>query len=157
MRIFNKFKTLEIQSGDVNKYTQKVIEDKLFVCHHPEVKEVKQQAHYEIVKTYPNGGKDVKQVVDVEYVKPQAAYDEFENILRVEDLSREEVLDNLRQVREIECFPIINRGMAWYALIDNNQNLELARWYKAWLDVTDNYKEGIDILSIIPSKPEWLK
>ncbi len=76
-------------------------------------------------------------MVDVEYVKPQEAYDEYEDILRVKTLTKEEILNNLRILREEQCFSIVNRGLVWYAQIDNSQNLELTRWYKEWLDITD--------------------
>ena len=96
-------------------------------------------------------------MVDVEYVKPQEAYDEYEDILRVKTLTKEEILNNLRILREEQCFSIVNRGLVWYAQIDNSQNLELTRWYKEWLDITDKYTEVVDVLTIIPNKPEWLK
>lgn len=157
MRIFNKDKSREIQQNEVNSLTEKLVNDKIFVKHYEAIQEVPKKSHIEVVRIYPNGGKDVREVVDVEYIKPQKSYDEYEDIFRVEPLTKEEVLDNLRRLREQECFTIINRGMPWYAQIDNNQNLEIMRWYKEWLDITDKYILGIDIATILPKKPEWLK
>lgn len=68
-----------------------------------------------------------------------------------------EVLSDLRYLRDVYCFPIINRGVLWYNRLTEEQRLELDVWYKEWLDVTDKYTEGIDIETIIPKKPEWLK
>ena len=51
-------------------------------------------------------------------------------------------------MREIECFPIINRGTLWYSKLTVEQMSELDNWYQAWLDVTET-KE-------IPEKPSWL-
>ena len=66
-------------------------------------------------------------------------------------------IENLRTRRESECFTIINRGVLWYNTLTEEQRLELDKWYKEWLDVTDRYVEGIDIETIIPKTPEWLK
>jgi len=54
-----------------------------------------------------------------------------------------------RRQRERECFPIINRGAAWYNTLSKKQEQELTQWYEAWLDVTETNQP--------PSKPEWLK
>lgn len=72
-------------------------------------------------------------------------------------LSDEIALANLRIKRENECFSIINRGECWYDNLSHSQKIELAVWYNQWLDVTDKFKSAIDINSIIPQKPEWLK
>lgn len=69
----------------------------------------------------------------------------------------EDILNTLRTRRETECFTIINRGVLWYNTLTEEQRLELDKWYKEWLDVTDKYVEGIDIETIIPKTPEWLK
>ena len=60
----------------------------------------------------------------------------------------EDPVYTLREARERECFPIINRGKLWYDLLTFEQLSELRAWYKAWLDVTETL--------IIPTKPEWL-
>lgn len=44
--------------------------------HHEAVKGVKEVWHYETIAEYPNGGKDVKKVVDVPGVQAQEAWDE---------------------------------------------------------------------------------
>lgn len=58
-------------------------------------------------------------------------------------------LDKLRQQREVECFPIINRGQLWYDILTSEQRTELQEWYHAWLDVTET--------KVIPTKPSWIK
>lgn len=63
-------------------------------------------------------------------------------------LSDEQILMNLRNQREVECFPIINRGKLWYDKLTTEQIAELNKWYNAWLDVTET--------RIIPTKPSWL-
>lgn len=71
--------------------------------------------------------------------------------------TKEKVLKSLRVRREIECFSYINRGILWYNTLTAEQQQELKTWYQAWLDVTDKYIYGIDINTIIPVKPSWLK
>lgn len=67
----------------------------------------------------------------------------------ITEKGQKKVLDYYRNRREVECFSIINRGNLWYANLTEEQILELDKWYKAWLDVTET--------KIIPDKPEWLK
>lgn len=55
--------------------------DKLTI-HHDAVVEVSEQSHIEVIKEYPNGGKDVKKVIDVPGVPGCDAYDEYEDIQR---------------------------------------------------------------------------
>lgn len=44
--------------------------------HHEAVEGVQEVWHYETVAEYPNGGKDIRKVVDVSGVEAQAAWDE---------------------------------------------------------------------------------
>lgn len=44
--------------------------------HHEAVEGVQEVWHYETVAEYPNGGKDIRKVVDVPGVEAQAAWDE---------------------------------------------------------------------------------
>lgn len=56
--------------------------------------------------------------------------------------------DAYRKRREVECFPVINRGQFWYDTLSEEQLSELKTWYQAWLDGTNT--------QTIPEKPEWL-
>lgn len=119
----------------------------------PEVKEVKEEGHWVTLKTYPNGGKDVEWVIDKEGVQYQPEKMVTEKILVYREYTQEELekknLEKLRVRRELECFPIINRGQCWYNKLTEAQKIELDKWYEAWLDVTDT--------KIVPNKPTWLK
>lgn len=55
----------------------------------------------------------------------------------------------LRNLRETECYSIINRGNLWYNTLADWQKSELQTWYKAWLDITETF--------VIPTKPSWVK
>ena len=95
------------------------------------------------------------------YIQDITAFDFDNNLMFDEKIylkNRQKIiLDNLRHRRENECFEFINRGVLWYNTLTEDQRLELDKWYKEWLDVTDRYVEGIDIEAIIPKKPEWIK
>lgn len=56
--------------------------DRIFIAHHEAVEAVKEVYHYETVREYPNGGRDVKKVVDVPAVEGKEAWDEYEDIQR---------------------------------------------------------------------------
>ena len=78
MRVFDENKTNEITEYSLDKGYLKP--DKLLIAHHEAVEAVEGKFHYETVKEYPNGGKDVKKVWDIEPVKAKEAYDEYEDI-----------------------------------------------------------------------------
>ncbi len=69
----------------------RLIPDKNFVCHHEAVQEVAEQFHMAIKETYANGGHDMEKVIDVQYVPPQDALDEYENIYRYIPYTTEEL------------------------------------------------------------------
>ena len=78
MRVFNKDKTIELKEYDLN--LGKLEQDKL-ITHINAVQGQKEQGHYETVKEYPNGGKEVGWVVDVPRVEAVEEHDETEDIL----------------------------------------------------------------------------
>lgn len=70
----------EILNPDYSKgYTT---EEEIFIAHHDAIPGVVEVWHYEVVREYPNGGKDVEKVIDVPGVPAQDAWDEYETILR---------------------------------------------------------------------------
>ena len=65
---------------------------------YPAIPEVKEQGHYETIAEYPNGGKDVRWIVDVEAVKAKKEWTEYEDILRYtpytqKQIDEEEILE----------------------------------------------------------------
>ena len=65
-------------------------------------------------------------------------------------------LEQLRNLRQ-ECFSVVNRGSLWFNRLTDEQKQDIDNWYQEWLDITDKYVYGIDIATIIPKKPVWLK
>lgn len=60
--------------------TRGYLKDDVLVIEHPEVPAQEEQGHYETLRTYPNGGKDVEWVVTKEAVEHQEAYTERKEI-----------------------------------------------------------------------------
>ncbi len=54
----------------------------IVVAHHEAQEYIQEQFHYEIIASYPNGGKEIAKVVDVQEQEARAAWDETETILR---------------------------------------------------------------------------
>lgn len=56
--------------------TKGYLKSETHTVHHDAVEAVEEVSHYETIAEYPNGGKDVRKVVDVPGVAAQDAYDE---------------------------------------------------------------------------------
>lgn len=84
----------EIQPEDVDYRLGKLSDDKIFVQHHDAVEAVEEQGHYETLREYPNGGKDVEWQVDTPGVEAKEAWDEYEDIQRYTKFTAEELEAN---------------------------------------------------------------
>ena len=88
MRILDK-NNVEITSPDLS--LGHLVEEEVFVAHHPALEAVREQWHYETVYEYLNGGRDVVKVVDVPGVEAKDAWDEYETIKRYVPYTEEEL------------------------------------------------------------------
>lgn len=70
---------VEIATPDL---TKGYLKPETQTIHHDAVAGVEEVGHYETIREYPNGGKDVKKVVDVKAVPAQEAYDEEVEVQR---------------------------------------------------------------------------
>lgn len=147
MKIYNQEKTEILTEYDLEKGY--LVEDKIVKEILPAQEEIKEQGHYETIKEYRNGGKDVKWVVDIQGQEARPETPVYEDIQVYIPYTEEQLLDHLRIRREEECFPSINRGQLWYNTLTAQQYDELQVWYQEWLDVTETKN--------IPEKPEWLR
>ena len=85
--------------------------------------------------------------------------DENGTIYQIQDqpqMTNEEILQELREQREVECFAIINQNFiingqskTWFDTLTDEQKVDAEQWVQAWRDVTET--------KIIPEKPSWLK
>ena len=174
MKIYNEEKTQELINPDLERgYLRN---DRLLIKHTdaiPEkviktVEEVKDELEaagkqvkwYESVKKwylvtafYPKTGKMKEDGYTVEEIKPVIepavpAHDDYEDIQVYHAYTEEEYKDYLRRQRAAICFPVINRGAAWYSRLTPEQNEELQAWYQAWLDAPET--------GIKPETPNWV-
>ena len=77
MKIYNQEKTEILENADLEKGY--LIEDTL-TTHIDYVAPIQEVGHYETIREYPNGGKDVKWVVEVQGVKEVPEHDTVEQI-----------------------------------------------------------------------------
>lgn len=77
-KVYNKYKTEILNDYDLDLGYLKT--DRIFIRHHEEIAEVPCQSHVEVIAEYPNGGKDIIEVVDVPYSPAIPAWDEYEKI-----------------------------------------------------------------------------
>ena len=89
---------VELESPDYELGTVKV--DRLFIQHHEAVEAVAEAGHFEVIAAYPNGGKDVKWVIDVAAVEAADAWDEYEDIYRYIPYTAEELAERQRLAEE---------------------------------------------------------
>lgn len=119
MRIFNEDKTVQmylkedrVEDGDFIDIPDnlicdlskgKLVSDTL-IEHIPEQQEIQEQWHYETVKEYSNGGKDVEKVIDVVGQPYIAEHDEVEDILVYKPYSEQEikVIKNNNRIAELK-------------------------------------------------------
>ena len=78
MRIFNVEKTVELTEYDLNLGH---LENDILTTHVSAVEPIEEVGHYETIKEYPNGGKDVKWVVDIPKREGVEEHDETEDIM----------------------------------------------------------------------------
>lgn len=110
-----------------------------------------EEKYYVVTKIYYRDG--VPFGNDEDPVEPvieagKEAWDEYEDIKVYHPYTDEEYVAYLRNERERICFPVINRGAAWYARLTPEQNAELQAWYDAWLNVTETL--------VKPKTPSWI-
>ena len=119
MRIFNEDKTVQmylkedrLEDGDYIDIPDNLIcdlskgklENDTLIEHIPEQQEIQEQWHYETVKEYPNGGKDVERVIDVVGQPYIAEHDEVEDILVYKPYTEQEikVIENNNRIIELK-------------------------------------------------------
>ena len=88
MKIIDDKTGLEIQNPDL---TQGRLHDETEAVEHPAQEGVPELSHYETVAEYPNGGRDVRKVIDREGVPAQDAWTEQVPIQRYIRYTAEEL------------------------------------------------------------------
>lgn len=92
LKIYNEAKTEILNDYDIELGYLKA--DRIFIAHHEATEEIQEQSHIEVIAEYPNGGKDVKEVIDVPYSPAKEAWDEYEDIQVYIPFTVEELVAN---------------------------------------------------------------
>ena len=101
MKIYSEDKTKELKESDID-YNKGYLKNDVLETIIPAVKEVKEEGHYEVIKEYENGGKDVEWIIDVPGIKEQEEQLIKENIqvyVLFSDAELEEI-ENNKKVQE---------------------------------------------------------
>lgn len=140
MRIFNETKTTELHNPNLeNGYLRA---DKRFIAHREAVEGAEEQGHYETTCEYPNGGKDVKWVIDVPAAEAREAYDEYEEILIYVPYTEEEKRNLLRSKRA----PLLSAFDKWEKAVLRGRETDdeaVMAWYRSLLDLDGEAFERI--------------
>lgn len=99
MKIYNEDKTQILDEKDIDLTNGYLVDDTLEIKHE-EVKAVVEQSHYETIKEYDNGGKDVIKVIDVEGVEYKPEYTETINIKVYKPITQE--MRNAQRISELK-------------------------------------------------------
>lgn len=91
-------------------------EERILIAKHKAIEARDEEGHYEIIKEYPNGGVDVKWIVDTPAIEAKEACDEYETILRYtpfteKDLDQRKILELKQKLSETDyCIIKIMEG-----------------------------------------------
>ena len=141
MRVFNKAKTKELKEYDL---TKGFFKEDILITHIEAVEEVKEQGHYEVIKEYPNGGKDVKWVIDVKGVKGQEARDEEEKILVYIPYTKKELTKMQNENRIAELKQLLRESD--YRAIKYAEGCYTEEEYKPYKELRQSYRDEINQL-----------
>lgn len=75
MKIYNENKTKEFSLEECNLELGYLI-TRNEIVYHQKIEPIEEQGHYETIKEYENGGKDVEWIVDVPGIEGQEAWEE---------------------------------------------------------------------------------
>lgn len=147
MRIFDE-NGRELKSPDLEKGYLK--NDSLFIVRHKEIKAVEEIGHYEVIAEYPNGGKDIKWVVDTPGVEGKAAWDEYEEILRYipytdTELRIRDLEQNRRPFSVFEVLEMLLSQQINTLAVDDKTALRMKSFYPEWIAGYD-YPVGFKVL-----------
>ena len=132
MRILDE-NNIELTEGQVNLELGYLMPESIISIHHEAIEETKEVGHYEVIAEYPNGGKDVKWVIDVPGIEAKEAWDEYEDIQRYVLYTEEELAarDAEKKAKEEEAML-------------NAQLRRLAANAVTWDELAEALKKGVN-------------
>ena len=141
MRVFNKAKTKELTEYDLSKG---YLKDDTLINHIPEVAAVEEKSHQEVIAEYPNGGKDVVTIIDVEGVEYQPARDEEEEILVYIPYTKVELTKMATEKRIAELKQLLKDTD--YRAIKYAEGCYTEEEYKPYKELRQAYRDEINQL-----------
>lgn len=136
MKTYNQDKTQIIENPNLELgYLKRDVKVLRLV---PAQEEVEEKFHYEVIKEYPNGGKELRKVVDVEYQPAVEEHEEKEDIYVYIPYTAAELLqkqmEELREWRK-QYFAIIDCAV-WYDTLTQAEKEEVKAFRLQLLDIT---------------------
>ena len=141
MRVFNKAKTKELTEYDLSKG---YLQDDTLINHIPEVAAVEEKSHQEVIAEYPNGGKDVVTIIDVEGVPYQPARDEEEPIMVYIPYTKKELTKIQNENRINELKQLLKETD--YRAIKYAEGCYTAEEYQPYKELRQSYRDEINQL-----------
>lgn len=141
MRIFNEAKTEIITSPDL---TKGLLLHSTLTTHIPYSPAIEEVGHYETVHVYPNGGKDVKYVAEVEGREEVLEHDEEEEILIYREFTEKEKAE--REIAELKSYLT---STDWTVIKCTELGLSLQTAYPEVYQKRTDARERINILEEI--------
>ena len=132
MRILDE-NNIELTEEEVNLELGYLKPESIISIHHEATEEIKEIGHYEVIAEYPNGGKDVKWVIDVPGVEAKEAWDEYEDIQRYVLYTEEQLAAKEAEKKAKEEEAILNAQLR-----------RLAENVITWDELAEAFKKGVN-------------
>ena len=132
MRILDE-NNIELTEGQVNLELGYLMPESIISIHHEAIEETKEVGHYEVIAEYPNGGKDVKWVIDVPGIEAKEAWDEYEDIQRYVLYTEEELAARDAEKKAKEEEAMLNAQLR--RLVENAVT---------WDELAETLKKGVN-------------
>ena len=131
MRILDELNN-ELNANELDFSKGYLKEEQIFIKHHNAVSEVEEQGHYETIREYPNGGKDVAWIIDVPGIEAKEAWDEYEDIQRYVLYTEEELAarDAEKKAKEEDALLKVQlRQLAENAVTWDELAARMSKWF----------------------------
>ena len=146
MRIFNVEKTEELNEQNIDTELGYIKRDRIFIAHHEAIEAVAEKGHYEVIKEYESGGRDVKWVIDTPAVEAKEAYDEYEDIQVFVPYTSSELSERRLNRLRIERKPLLEAFDKWEKAVLRGRaedDAEIMNWYRDILDLRAEAFENV--------------
>lgn len=152
MRIIDE-NGVEIEKPDLEKGY--LVTSKVFVKHHEATAGKAEKGHYETIKEYPSGGKEVEWVVDEPAVAPTEAWDEYEDVKVYKLYTEEELKKREDSAKSVEKLTQELTEVKASSTVTEEALLELTESYNQKTEqLSDNEKALVDLTEYVSTLEE---